>query len=81
MSKIFLNFALFCSILLINSLSILAGDPEYVGQFDSTMVAKTEDTEQVVFKLAKGLKGDKTFSDTAHVTTGRLYNPDRKSVV
>lgn len=53
------------------------GDNEYVGQFDTKLVAQTEDLERVIFKPVSksALKGSKTFSETAHVTTSRLVNP------
>ncbi len=74
MLKIKFNLAL-TALFLIFSLSALADDVEYTGQFESNLVANTEDTERVVFKLAQGVKGTVTFSETAHNTAGRLYNP------
>jgi peroxiredoxin len=74
MLKIKFNLAL-TALFLIFSLSALADDVEYTGQFESNLVANTEDTERVIFKLAQGIKGNVTFSETAHNTAGRLYNP------
>ncbi len=74
MLKTKFNLAL-TALFLIFSLSALADDVEYTGQFESNLVANTEDTERVIFKLAQGIKGNVTFSETAHNTAGRLYNP------
>ena len=53
------------------------GDGEFVGQFDTTLVADKENTERTIFKSAskESLKPNKAFTETAHVTTNRLQNP------
>ena len=57
--------------------SVRLGDNEYVGQFDTTLIADVENLERIVFKpVSSGsLKGSKTFSETAHITANRLLNP------
>jgi peroxiredoxin len=76
MLKIKSNLAFtFLTLFLMLSASAFADDMEYTGQFESTLVANTEDTERVVFKLAQGIKGNVNFSETAHNTAGRLFSP------
>ncbi len=52
-------------------------DKEYTGQFDTALAANVEDFEQVIFKYvtADKIKGETTFSETAHLAAGKLYNP------
>lgn len=52
-------------------------DIQYVGQFETALVANKEDTERVIFKSGN-LKGNKVFGETAHVTTNRFVNPTNK---
>ncbi len=75
MLKIKLTFALFFLTLTVTCSNILADDAEFIGQFESNLVANSENTERVIFKLAKGLKGENNFSETAHLTAARLFNP------
>ena len=53
------------------------GDGEFVGQFDTTLVADKENTERLIFKLVSkdSLKANKGFTETAHMTSNRLQNP------
>lgn len=53
------------------------GDGEFVGQFDTTLVADKQSKERLVFKPASkdNFKGSKAFTETAHITTNRLQNP------
>ncbi len=53
-------------------------DVQYVGQFETGLVADKENTERVIFKTGN-LKGIKGFGETAHVTTNRFVNPTNKS--
>ena len=53
-------------------------DVQYVGQFETGLVADKENTERVIFKTGN-LKGGKGFGETAHVTTNRFVNPTNKS--
>lgn len=71
-----LTSALMVSILLI-ARAAAAGDPEYLGQFETTLVPNVEDFERVIFKLDTGerLKGAGTFDPTAHFAAGRLLDP------
>jgi thiol-disulfide isomerase/thioredoxin len=72
-----LRFAVIFLFLTAQSFSAVRGDAEYVGQFDSTLVANTERLERIVFKpVSSGdLKSAKPFSETAHITMNRLQNP------
>ncbi len=58
-------------------------DNQFVGQFDPTLAAYTEDTERVIFKYATkdSLRGSKVEDDDVHLTTNRLQNPTGASLV
>lgn len=58
-------------------------DNQFVGQFDPTLAAYTEDTERVIFKYAgkDSLKGSKIEDEDVHLTTNRLQNPVGASLV
>lgn len=60
-----------------SSISIFAGDAEFSGQLDKTLVANTEDFEKVFFKYAspEKMKIAAAFGENAHLTSGRLYHP------
>lgn len=72
-----LRFAVIFLFLTAQAFSAVKGDAEYIGQFDSTLVANTERLERIVFKpvLSSDLKSAKPFSETAHITMNRLQNP------
>ena len=64
--------------------SVLAGDDkEYIGQFDTALVANVEDHEKIVFKhvTADAVKSETTLSPTAHLTAGQFINPQRNGSV
>ena len=69
-------FSLFLFLVLAPA-AIFAGDTEFFGQFDKTLVANTEDFEKVIFKFtAPGkLKGETAFGQNAHLAAGKLYDP------
>lgn len=54
-----------------------ASDNEFVGQFDTALVADKENTERLIFKFVSrdGLKPNKAFTETAHLSMNRLQNP------
>ncbi|MCU0238317.1 MAG: TlpA family protein disulfide reductase [Pyrinomonadaceae bacterium] len=62
-------------VLVLNALIAFAQDGELTGQFETSLVANTDDVERVVFKLTKGIKGVSNISEDAHLTTGRLFSP------
>jgi thiol-disulfide isomerase/thioredoxin len=72
-----LRFAVIFLFLTAQTFSAVKGDAEYIGQFDSTLVANTERLERIVFKpvSSSDLKSAKPFSETAHITMNRLQNP------
>lgn len=72
-----LRLAVICLFLTVQAFSAVRGDSEYAGQFDTTLIANTENLERIVFKpVSSGnFKGSKAFSETAHITTNRLVNP------
>ncbi len=72
-----LRLAVICLFLTVQVFSNVRGDNEYVGQFDTTLIADAENLERVVFKFSpiNNLKSSKVFSETAHMTTNRLLNP------
>lgn len=57
------------------------GGDEYVGQFDTTLVANKENLDRIVFKAAakNSLRGVNNLSDTVHITSNRLQNPTGQS--
>lgn len=57
--------------------SAFGADNEFVGQFDTTLVADKENSERTIFKFASkdSFKINKAFTETAHITTNRLQNP------
>ncbi len=63
--------------------SSVRADGEYVGQFDTKLVAFTEVTERVVFKVASrdSLRGSKVPEEDVHLTSNRLINPVGASLV
>ncbi len=76
-----LRLAVMCLFLTTQAFSaVKGGDSEYVGQFDTALVANAENLERVIFKpvSSNNIKG-KTFSETAHITTNRLLNPTGKA--
>lgn len=58
-----------------------AGGSEYVGQFNTTLIANTENLERTIFNFStnSNLKNSLKLSDTAHITTNRLVNPTGKA--
>lgn len=70
-------FTLFFLIFIFASLHVFAGDTEFYGQFDKTLVANTEDFEKVVFKYAspERFKNMISLGDDAHLAIGQLYDP------
>jgi thiol-disulfide isomerase/thioredoxin len=54
-----------------------AGDNEYTGQFETALVANTENFEKVVFRhvSAESIKGEVGFKKDSHLALGRLYDP------
>ena len=72
------RFALIFLFLTIGAASIVrAGGNEYIGQFDTTLIANTENLERTIFNFStnSNLKNALKLSDTAHFTTNRLVNP------
>ncbi len=65
------------------SVSSVRADGEYTGQFDTKLVAYTEDTERVIFKSASrdSLRGSKVPDEAVHLTSNRLINPVGPSLV
>ncbi len=55
-----------------------AADVEYAGSFSAELVADVESTQKTAFKYLspERLKGEKTFAADAHVTSGKLYDPE-----
>ncbi len=58
-------------------------DNQYVGQFDTTLAAYTEDTERVIFNRAanESLRGSKIEDEDAYLSANRLQNPVGASLV
>lgn len=71
--------------LLTATLAVLSvrADGEYTGQFDTKLVAFTEDTERVIFKPASrdSLRGSKVPEEDIHLTSNRLINPVGASLI
>ena len=63
------------------SFTCLAGDGEYTGQFETTLVINAEETERVVLKpvTTQQLKGKVTVPEDAHLAAGRLVDPRTQS--
>ncbi len=60
------------------TLSTLAGgDKEYIGQFDTALIANVEDHEKIVFKpvTAGDVRSETALSESAYLTAGRFINP------
>ena len=53
------------------------GDKEYIGQFDTALIANVEDHEKIVFKpvTPDAVRSETALSPTAHLTAGRFINP------
>lgn len=64
-------------IFLFSAFPIFAGDTEFLGQLDKTLVANTENFEKVVFKYAspERMKSAVSFGENAGLAVGQLYNP------
>jgi thiol-disulfide isomerase/thioredoxin len=80
--------AIFTLLILPNSQlrSSAAGDKEYVGTFQTELVARAEDMDQVTFRPVRDLsriKLAKPIDEGAKVTAGRLYHPpsDKSSIL
>lgn len=58
-----------------------AGGDEYVGQFDTTLIANKERLERIIFKSAdkNSVRGINNLSDTVHISSNRLQNPTGQS--
>lgn len=69
--------------LTILAVSLVRADGEYVGQFDTKLVAYTENTERVIFKPVSkdSLRGSKVPDEAVHLTSNRLINPVGASLV
>lgn len=67
----------FAVIILFFTAQTTLADDEYTGQFETALVANTENFERVVFKPVSkdNLKGSKAFTETAYITSNRLLNP------
>ena len=63
------------------SMAFAFGSDEYIGQFETTLVAHKENLERIIFKVATkdGLRGLNNLSDTVHISTNRLQNPTGQS--
>lgn len=72
-----MRLAVVCLFLTVQAFSAVKGDSEYAGQFDTTLVANSENLERIIFNPVSGnnIKSGKTFSETAHFTGSRLLNP------
>jgi len=68
------TFLLFVALLFART---IASGVEYVGQFDSTLVANVEEDERVVFKFDTGerLRNAVPVDGSAHIAGGRLQDP------
>jgi len=78
-----LRLAVIFLFLTTSAVSIVRADGEYTGQFDTKLVAFTEDTERVIFKPVSrdGLRGSKVPDEAVHLTSNRLVNPFGASLV
>ena len=78
--------AIFASslLLLMFRVSALAGGGEFTGQFETTLVANTEELERVILKptTADRWKDAGTFSEGTHMTSAMIWDPvhERTSV-
>ena len=59
------------------SVPTFAGNKEYVGQFDTALIANVEDHEKIVFKPVSpgAVRTETALSETAYLTAGRFINP------
>lgn len=75
--KLQTRFLASAAILFISTSAIFAGDVEFQGQFDKALVPNVEDIKRVVFKFFPNsqIKHLKSFNESAHNATTRLYNP------
>lgn len=78
-----LRLAVIFSFTITLAVSMVRADGEYIGQFDTKLVAFTEDTERVVFKFASKdvLRGGKVPDESIHLTSNRIINPVGASLV
>lgn len=78
-----LHFGVIFLFLTTAAVSIVRADGEYVGQFDTKLVAYTEITERVIFKSVSkdSLRGISVADDTVKLTSNRLINPVGASLV
>lgn len=78
-----LRLAVIFSFTITLAVSTVRADGEYIGQFDTKLVAFTKDTERVVFKPASKdvLRGGKVPDESVHLTSNRLINPVGASLV
>ena len=62
---------------------VRADGGEYVGQFDTKLVADTEDTDRIIFNYVSkdSLRGSKVSDEAVHLTSNRLVNPVGASLV
>jgi peroxiredoxin len=65
------------------AVSSVRADGEYAGQFDTKLVADTEDIDRIIFKPVSkdSLRGSKVSDETVHLTSNRLVNPVGASLV
>src|SRR5205809_955811 len=63
-----------------------AGDGEYLGTFETELVARTQDMDQVTFRPVRDvskIKTAKPLQEGDKITAGRLYHPpsDKSSIL
>ena len=76
--KLQTRFLASIAILFISSATVFGGgDVEFQGQFDKALVPNVEDFKRVVFKFFPNnqIKHLKSFNESAHNATTRIYNP------
>lgn len=68
-------------LLLFSGVAAFAGDTEYTGQFEKTLVANTENFEKVIFKYAAraSVSSESVFDAKATLARGRLYDPQTET--
>lgn len=71
-----LHLALFSLFLTVSLFAKMPADGEFIGQFDTTLAANTEDFERIIFKNASAASF-KNFGvkEDAQTSLSRLYNP------
>lgn len=78
-----MNFKILSLTLLFLSATVVsfAGGSEFAGQFDPALVPNTENFDRVIFKYASpaSIKSESGFDQNAHLTRGRLYDPQTGS--